>query len=85
MNPHVVEAVGRCQLDQRDEVSIVRVNAAVRHQPHEVQRAAARPDAAEQIGDRSVLAERAVSDDAADTLDILVHHPTAAEVHVANV
>ena len=72
------------QLEERVQVLLVAVHAAVGDQPHEVDRAAGRLGLAHRLEQRGDLEEGAVLDGPVDAHQVLVDDPPGAEVGVAD-
>ncbi len=72
------------ELEQRSEVLEVRVDAAGRDEPEQVDVAAARPGALERLDERVVLGERAVPDRLVHPHQVLVEDPARADRQVAD-
>ncbi len=67
-----------------NEVLLVGVNAPVRDQPQQVEGFAAFPGEAEGLLQNGVALQFTVFDGFVDAHQLLIHHPTGAEVHVAH-
>ena len=72
------------EIEQREQVAIDRVDAAVSDEPHEVQRAAGFADVGRRLGERRNPEERPLADCQVDADDVLHHYPAGAEIQVPN-
>ena len=62
------------------DVVLMRMHAAGRHQPHQVDGAVL--DRGDEFGERRVLGKRSVGNRLVDAWQVLHHHPAGAEIHV---
>jgi hypothetical protein len=70
------------EIEQREQVTIDRVNAAVANEAHEVQRPACLSDVRGSLRERRNPEERPVADCEVDANDVLHHDPAGAKVEV---
>jgi hypothetical protein len=85
MDPRPLEhPLAASKLEQCSQVLDVRVHAAVRDEPEQVDVAAALARAPECPQERVVLEQRAVANGAVHALEVLVEHPAAADRQVSD-
>ena len=80
----VGERLALGEVDQREQVTIDGVHAAVPEQSDQVQRAATLTDPAAELEHHLVGEEAAVIDSGRDANEVLWHHSTRAEVEMAD-
>ena len=74
----------RRHLDERVQVPLVAVHAAVRHEADEVERIPPVRHAIHRGGEHGALEQLAVADALVDAREVLVDHAAGAHVHVAD-
>ena len=84
MHVGIVEAVGRRNVAQLEEVLQRRVYAAVRHQPHEVHVHAILFGVFERRLHLRILHDRVVAAGAVDLHEILINHAAGADIEVSD-
>ena len=84
VDEHPRHALARGHLDQRVQVLLAAVDAAVREQADEVQRVLAVDAAIHRRGERRAREQLAVADALVDAREVLVDDPAGAHVHVAD-
>jgi hypothetical protein len=84
LHEHTRNAPPCRQLDQRVQVTLMAVHAAVRHQADQVQRLLAAGSHVHRRRERGVLEEVTVADALVDAGEVLIDHPAGAHVHVAD-
>jgi hypothetical protein len=84
MDGHRADALAIREIEQREQMRIERVHAAVAEQSDEMQRDSARRSVATGGDERSVAEEGAGFDRGTDAHQVLLHHATGTKVHVAD-